>query len=471
MHAGADDALRRRLGEAFRLHAVSEQVEIQQRSVEYYVMTDARGNALRLRSVMQPMPNFPDRASALEGEVVTAGGGAADTVAVRRARAGASVRVAPPPIAAASRPAGASERAGAAESVPTMGLFDLLGGVPVPDRSEPDPSVAAASIGGLEDLLGAPAPPPALSPRPAVSSDRTPSFASGRGYGASPAAPPRGAGPVDPMAGVPPSSILPSVDLGECLKKLRAAENGLLYEDPYVQIGAKSRWLGNRGRVVLYLGNKHSADLKDVSVALVSSALPTDAEGHGLASRLEPVPISLGPKKQVQVVLELAAMRPYSSPPKLSVKYSAWIECDGGGSGNRVFGDVLLETPYECHKFLQPWDSDDPNAFFAKWRELQGKAQDVKVVRANPAMARSGGAGDVERCLRDVGLTPRAGLDPNPRNVVAGGIVPYASAPGTVVMVRVESDANDSAVFRITVAADDPATVAGVQKALLSQME
>ena len=57
-----------------RQHAVSEQVEIQQRSVEYFVMTNVGGNPTRLAEVMRPMPNFPNRVSALEGEVTTAGG-------------------------------------------------------------------------------------------------------------------------------------------------------------------------------------------------------------------------------------------------------------------------------------------------------------------------------------------------------------------------------------------------------------
>jgi hypothetical protein len=41
-------------------------VEVQQRSVEYFVMTNVGGNPDRLKAVMAPMPNFPERASALE---------------------------------------------------------------------------------------------------------------------------------------------------------------------------------------------------------------------------------------------------------------------------------------------------------------------------------------------------------------------------------------------------------------------
>jgi AP-2 complex subunit alpha len=51
MHAGADDALRQKLGELFRANAVVAEVELQQRSVEYFVMTAVAGNPARLRAV------------------------------------------------------------------------------------------------------------------------------------------------------------------------------------------------------------------------------------------------------------------------------------------------------------------------------------------------------------------------------------------------------------------------------------
>ena len=172
-------------------------------------------------------------------------------------------------------------------------------------------------------------------------------------------------------------------------------------------------------------------------------------------------PSSLGAKKQVQVLLELAATSAFAVPPTLALRYAV---ADDGASHR-----VALETPYGCHKFLQPWQSEDPGAFFAKWRELSGKSQKIEIVRVN-ASAAAGVTGFAD-ALRDVRLTPYPGLDPNPKNIVAAGIVPYAQAPNTTAMVRVESDANDAAVFRVTVAADDAATAAGVLRALASQVE
>ena len=474
----ADEETRKKLGEVFRAHAVSEQVEIQQRAVEYFVMTNVAGNAQRLQSVMQPMPNFPERASALEGEVVTAGGGAADAAAVRKARPGA-VRVPPPPRGAAETDHGSgSGRDSVGERVPTMGLADLLGGAGGAAGAAGAPAPGPVA-GGLEDLLGAPAPGTGNG---VVPSGALVDELSGLGP-SGPSAPPHAnsrdvvdvltsaplpsvgpsAGPSVGQAG--PSAIRPSVDLAECLRKLNAADNGLLYEDPFLQIGVKSQWQANQGRVMLYLGNKHGAELTEFSLQLRSGS-PADTAsgaGPGLQTRLAPVPSSLGAKKQVQVLLELAATSAFETPPTLALRYAV------ADTGSVHSQNVTLDTPFGCHKFTQPWQSDgQPGAFFAKWRELTQKAQKVEVARANGSVAGIGGVADA---LRSVRLTPHPGLDPNPKNVVAAGIVPYAQAPGTTVMVRVESDANDAAVFRVTVAADDAATAAGVLRAVVSVIE
>jgi AP-2 complex subunit alpha len=461
----ADEETRKKLGEVFRAHAVSEQVEIQQRAVEYFVMTNVAGQ--RAETAVS------DAAHAqLPGAGVRAGGRGGHRGGRRRRRRGGAQgapRRRTRPAAAKRRGetndaydgSGRSGRGSVGEHVPTMGLADLLGGAG---------GAQAPVAGGLEDLLGAPAPAPAPATGAAASGALVDELSSLGGVGGAPSAAPAAAldvsarGLVDQMGAAPRAegAIPPSVDLAECLKKLRAADNGLLYEDPYVQIGVKSQWQANQGRVMLYLGNKHSAELTDVSIELRSS--DTTPGGLGLQTRLAPVPSSLGAKKQVQVLLELAATSAFASPPTLALRYAV--------AENSSFRaqNVVLDTPYGCHKFLQPWQSEDPGAFFAKWRELAGKAQKIEVVRVNASAAAAGVTGFAD-ALRDVRLTPHPGLDPNPKNIVAAGIVPYTQAPNTTAMVRVESDANDAAVFRVTVAADDAATAEGVFRALASQVE
>ena len=248
------------------------------------------------------------------------------------------------------------------------------------------------------------------------------------------------------------AAAAPIVNVADCLKKLRASDNGLLYEDPTLQIGVKSQWQGNQGRVMFYLGNKTDGDVSSVSLELHPVS--------GLNARLAPTPQVVAPKKQVQVLLELAAASGYAVAPAVTLRYVA----PGG-----IPSTTRLELPYGCHKFLQPWSVSDNREFFAKWHELTKRAQDVKVVTVAPRIA-AGGLAAVEAALTSVRMGVMRGMDPNANNAVAGSTIGYSATGETFALARVESDANNKAVFRITIASGDMDTVKGVQAALFSQI-
>jgi AP-2 complex subunit alpha len=408
------------------------EVELQQRSVEYFVMTNVAGNPARLAAVMDPMPDFPERASALEKTVEEGMGESADAAAGKVVRLAGGVLAAPPPrpgaAAATSSAPPPPQIIATVSSVPTMGLEDLLGG----GLAQPAAAPAAAptafpSDRGLEDLLGGGGPqaPQAPASSPALAA---------AGTAASTVA------------------IAPTVSIAECLKKLQTVDNGLVYEDPYIQIGVKSQWQGNQGRVMFYLGNKHNADLAAFAMELTPVS--------GLSSRLAAVPPVLGAKKQVQVLLELAAVSGFSGAPTLTLRYTV----AGAGAVNQC-----LTLPYGAHKFLQPWHVANPQEFFTQWHEVTKAAQDVKVVTVAAGVA-AGGLPAMEAALASIKLSVHKALDPNTSNVVAGSKISYSAAGETFALVRCESDANNKAVYRITVAANDMETVMGIQAALFSQI-
>jgi AP-2 complex subunit alpha len=439
MHAGSDANLRARLGELFRANAVHEVVELQQRSAEYFVMTSVGANATRLKSVLDPMPDFPERASALEKTVEENVGESADAAAARKARTQGGAL----PVTTPTRPAADPTTPASVAQVPTVGLEDLLGGAPAPvvtsaPTQVPTPNATTAA-GALEDLLGTPSAPAPAASAPAASAG---ALVDGFGGGAAAAAAAAAAAP----------SAAPVVNVADCLKKLRASDNGLLYEDPNLQIGVKSQWQGNQGRVMFYLGNKTDGDVSGVSLELHPAA--------GLNARLAPVPQVVAAKKQLQVLLELAVASGYAGAPAVTLRYVA----PGG-----VPSTTRLELPYGCHKFLQPWSVSDNREFFAKWHELTKRAQDVKVVTVAPGIA-AGGLAAVEAALTSVRMGVMRGVDPNANNAVAGSKIGYSAMGETFVLARVESDANNEAVFRITIASGDMETVKGVQAALFSQI-
>ena len=253
----------------------------------------------------------------------------------------------------------------------------------------------------------------------------------------------------------PQSNPVPTINVADCLKKLYAADNGLLYEDPNVQIGVKSQWQGNQGRVMFYVGNKSPGTLTDVALELTGNV-------QGLHARLAALPAQLEPKKQQQVLLELAAAGGYRAAPGLSLRYSV---------PGQAPVQVPLKLPYGPHRFMQPWRPANPQEFFAKWQEASARHSEAKVVTVAPAMAQ-GGLAAIQAALSSVRMTPLPGIDPNRKNLTAGSFARYGGANGaeTFALARVESDANNPAVFRVTAASVDAATAGGVLEAILSQI-
>ena len=459
MHPGADDDLRTRLGMLFRQHASSKEVELQQRAVEYFVMTNVGGNAERLRSVMEPMPewNTQSRQSKLERSLATQNAQAADAVRVNKARSGGAIApIAPPP----------NDTAEPGTPIPTMGIADLLGGAPVPNVNG-NVNGHGPAMGGEGAPNGAAASPAAArwgQVRSAVV-DPMSDLLSGLGVhpGQPPPAPP--AQPVmDPLAASvapapatapPQSNPVPTINVADCLKKLYAQDNGLLYEDPNMQIGVKSQWQGTQGRVMFYVGNKSPGTLTDVALELSGGV-------DGLHARLAALPTQLEPKKQTQVLLELAAAGGYRAAPGLSLRYSV---------PGQAPVQVPLKLPYGPHRFMQPWRPTNAQEFFAKWQEASAGRAEGKVVTVAPEIAR-GGLAAIQAALSSVRMTPLPGIDPNQKNLTAGSYAKYGNGGGveTYALARVESDANNPAIFRVTTASLDAGTAIGVQEAILSQL-
>ena len=170
----------------------------------------------------------------------------------------------------------------------------------------------------------------------------------------------------------PQSNPVPTINVADCLKKLYAADNGLLYEDPNVQIGVKSQWQGNQGRVMFYVGNKSPGTLTDVALELIGNV-------QGLHARLAALPAQLEPKKQQQVLLELAAAGGYRAAPGLSPVPSRARRLFRSRSSSRT-----------ARMFMQPWRPANPQDFFAKWREAAGATLRGEGCHGAPAPAQGG---------------------------------------------------------------------------------
>jgi AP-2 complex subunit alpha len=83
----------------------------------------------------------------------------------------------------------------------------------------------------------------------------------------------------------------PIGNIEDWFRALSLKDSGVLYEDPYIQIGIKSDWREAQGKVVLFLGNKHTASLVNVRVLILPAP-------H-LKMQFSQVPDTIPPRAQV----------------------------------------------------------------------------------------------------------------------------------------------------------------------------
>lgn len=496
LHKGCDQSAMGKIVQVFTEMSKSLASELQQRAVEYMEILRLGPS---MRSIVEPMPEYPDRASVLEKHVQVENAESDMAAAIRKLGLSTSTVKAQPTAAgrwktAARNALGAPQPSAAPDTV-----GNLLGNSPARQNALPSapapmalPTAAGNSV-NLDDLLGfgsnAPA---ALAPAPerlALPSAAPQSmFAVAHSARSVQALPPSSSAAMDDLQGLsiatpvvrapqtpavedifgvvseslavparariqPASvSIQPTVNLAECAKRLLTSDNGVLYEDVHVQIGVKSQWQGSQGRLMFYLGNKSEhADLQEVSM--------TVAEVSGLRFSMQPVPSNIGSKRQVQLMLQVAITSAFVAPPSLQFIYVA--------NGQRCAQSLAL--PIRVNKFLGPMSISSPQEFIAKWHQMAGTSQQQKIMDVAPLYA-SGGTESVANALNGMRLTVQSGLDPNPANMVAGSRFVGERCGEVLVAARVESDANVRGRYRFTVASMDADTSAAVMDTLVSAL-
>ncbi|MCO5559346.1 hypothetical protein L7F22_012944 [Adiantum nelumboides] len=420
MHSQPSDPdLQEQVWRVFKRFEGNIDAEVQQRAVEYFALS-RKGPAMV--DIMAEMPKFPERQSALLKKTEDTEGDAAELSATRlrvQQQSSNAMVVVSQPSANGSMFAGpltrttstprdtALQNGELALTVTTMGQ---------PPQTPPQPAAPVTS-----DLLGDLLAPLAIEAPPAASSSSTP-LASEPSLGDSSAL-----ALLDSAPSVQPTSSLKDWFHALCFK-----DSGVLYEDPYIQIGLKAEWRSHQGRVTLFLGNKHVGALSTVRAVILPPA-------H-LRMHLSTVPETIPPRAQVQCPLEIINLHASRDFAVLDFSYSY---------GN-VPVNVNLRLPIVLSKFLQGVPLS-PADFVSQWRALTGpplKLQEVvRGVKPLPIIEMTG-------LFSSIHITVAPGLDPNPNNIVAGTV--FASeARKTLCLVRVETDPSDRTQLRLTVASSD----------------
>ncbi|CAO2632756.1 AP-2 complex subunit alpha-1, partial [Lemmus lemmus] len=236
-------------------------VELQQRAVEYLTLSSVASTDV-LATVLEEMPPFPERESSILAKLKRKKGpGAASALDdSRRDTSNNDIN-------------GGVEPTPSTVSTPSPSA-DLLG-----LRAAPPPAAPSVPVGGnlLVDVFSdGPTTQPSLGPTPEeafLSELEPPAPESPMALLADPA----------PAADPGPEDIGPPIpEADELLNKFVCKNSGVLFENQLLQIGVKSEFRQNLGRMYLFYGNKTSVQFQSFSPTVVH---PGDLQTHILCSR------------------------------------------------------------------------------------------------------------------------------------------------------------------------------------------
>ncbi|XP_076852365.1 AP-2 complex subunit alpha-2 isoform X2 [Brachyhypopomus gauderio] len=396
-------------------------VELQQRAVEYLKLSSIASTDV-LATVLEEMPPFPERESSIlaklkkkkgpgavsageleegkrEGGELNGGGGGGERPGDTTAMAASN----------ASTPSPSADLLGLRSAAPVSAAPPSAGSLLVDVFSEAGPAAPAAGVhddGFLRDLEP-----------PTESSDSL----LAEGPGDSDSAPPS-------VVSEDPAPPLPESD--ELLNKFVCKNNGVLFENQLLQIGIKSEYRQNLGRMYLFYGNK-------TSVQFVSFSTTVNCPGElqsQLNVQLKPVDPLVEGGAQVQQVINIECLTDFSDAPLLNIKFRY-----GGALQN-----LSLKLPVTINKFFQPTEMSSQD-FFQRWKQLSQPQQEAqKIFKANHPMDTE----VLKAKLLGLGTALLDNVDPNPENFVCAGVI-QTKAQQVGCLLRLEPNAQ-AQMYRLT---------------------
>ncbi|XP_066230130.1 AP-2 complex subunit alpha-1 isoform X1 [Saccopteryx leptura] len=385
-------------------------VELQQRAVEYLTLSSVASTDV-LATVLEEMPPFPERESSILAKLKRKKGPGAGSALDEGRRDPSSNDI-----------NGGVEPTPSTVSTPSPSA-DLLGLRAAPPPAAPQAPSGAGNL--LVDVSSdGPAAQPSLGPTPEeafLSELEPPAPESPMALLADPA----------PAADPGPEDIGPPIpEADELLNKFVCKNNGVLFENQLLQIGVKSEFRQNLGRMYLFYGNKTSVQFQNFTPTVVH---PGDLQTQ-LAVQTKRVAAQVDGGAQVQQVLNIECLRDFLMPPLLSVRFRY------GGAPQ----SLTLKLPVTINKFFQPTEMAAQD-FFQRWKQLSLPQQEAqKIFKANHPMD----AEVTKAKLLGFGSALLDNVDPNPENFVGAGII-QTKALQVGCLLRLEPNAQ-AQMYRLT---------------------
>ncbi|XP_071452420.1 AP-2 complex subunit alpha isoform X2 [Hetaerina americana] len=214
-------------------------------------------------------------------------------------------------------------------------------------------------------------------------------------------------------------------------KKFVCKNNGVLFENDLIQIGVKSEFRQNLGRLGLFYGNKTSFALQNFAPRVSSPGEMTNK----LNIQLKPVEPLLEAGAQVQQLLNAECVEDYIDSPSMIITFIY----------NNVPQKLTVKLPLTINKFFEPTEMNG-EAFFSRWKNLGGNQQrSQRIFKATQPMDNA----STRAKLLGFGIQLLDGIDPNPENFVCAGII-HTRTQQIGCLLRLEPN-KQAQMYRLTV--------------------
>ncbi|XP_078018054.1 AP-2 complex subunit alpha-2 isoform X2 [Epinephelus lanceolatus] len=228
------------------------------------------------------------------------------------------------------------------------------------------------------------------------------------------------------------SSTPASIDVSEeNFSRFVCKNNGVIYENQLLQIGLKSEYRQNLGRIYAFYGNKTSTQFLSFTTSVTcDDTLKTQLNVHPKA--VDPI-VEGG--AQVQQILNIECVSDFTDAPVLNIQFRY-----GGTLQN-----IAVKLPVMLNKFFQPTEMVSQE-FFQRWKQLGLPQQEVQTIfKAKHPMDR-----DVTNAkILGFGVALLDGVDPNPANFVGAGVI-HTKNSQVGCLLRLEPN-TQAQMYRLTV--------------------
>jgi len=462
--------------ELLKKHTTTIDAELQQRAIEYLALT-APGKETMLETVLDVMPNFPERESILtkkikERERVSTTDRTAaqikseqnkddedgpQTVDLSASAVKSSASRAKSQLSPSQNPHNdlldltaeePSHMGGGGGGGGGGNLDDLLGA-----PSQPAATQKSQNLGGLDDLLGGGSPPP-----PAHGAQQGSLMDDMLGLGSAPAATVAGSnqslddllsGPSKPQASASvPADMHKAGGSGaqglDVVFKCVSNGSGIVYEDPIINVQAQLAVQGNVAKILLRYTNKSFSEISAFKTAV--QQIPA------MLFQVQDAATSIAPNATITQQVQMQAKTYFSEPPKLALSFSAQ------GSPRQV----TTWLPVHVCKFQQPVTCNK-DQYFAVWGKITGAPNEsVNVFKSPRPIVRT----DVENVVKTINYSALQGVDPNPNNVCGAAKI-NLGAGDVYCVIRLEIDSAQQA-YKLTVKTNNAQVTEGTKAILMS---